>query len=666
MKRCPECRRDYFDETLIYCLDDGNALLEGPASATESVTSIVSEPVAHAISVPTNELPTRAQIHSTDHTAILPTGAGAYPVQNARAGRSRQLVIFGTFCLLMMGGIGFGIYKLGWPEKPELSRVPFQSMSIEPLTSNGKATDAVISPDGRQVVYVLDEGGKRSLWLRQVATMTDLQLREPDKEVFYWSLTISRDGDFLYYVYGGTSIRNRILYQMPLVGGTPKKIIEDIGSPIGLSPDGKQLAFVRSREKESAIMIANADGSGEREIAKRPGNRSFGSFFAGGIAWSPDAKKIISVSDVRDSEGRYHNIAEVSVDDGTERIITTHRWHEIQRMVFLTDGSGLLFTAAEKASENRAKQVWFMSYPEGEARKITKDLNHYTDLSLNADSNTLVTVQQNENANIWIAPDGDAGRAIQLSSVSGKMDGWDGISWTPDGKLVYHSVTGGNDGVWIMDGDGKNRKRLTSPETIAFWPSVTADGRFIFYNVEIGRMRRVWRMDIDGANQKEMFAGSGPKTAVGFLYYGDKGGTWKIPIDGGEPVQIPGVRSVDRCTISPNGELFACQFDPADGGQARLRVVSAADGGIVKDFTAKMELPARIRWTPDGRSVTYVSRVEGLRDIWSQPIDGGEPKRITNFRTDQIFSFSWGPENKLAISHGTSASDVVLIRNIEQ
>jgi hypothetical protein len=23
MKRCPECRRDYFDETLLYCLDDG-------------------------------------------------------------------------------------------------------------------------------------------------------------------------------------------------------------------------------------------------------------------------------------------------------------------------------------------------------------------------------------------------------------------------------------------------------------------------------------------------------------------------------------------------------------------------------------------------------------------------------------------------------------------
>src|SRR5688572_22658109 len=42
MKRCPECRRDYYDETLLYCLDDGTALLEGPASADEPATAVLS------------------------------------------------------------------------------------------------------------------------------------------------------------------------------------------------------------------------------------------------------------------------------------------------------------------------------------------------------------------------------------------------------------------------------------------------------------------------------------------------------------------------------------------------------------------------------------------------------------------------------------------------
>jgi Tol biopolymer transport system component len=80
-------------------------------------------------------------------------------------------------------------------------------------------------------------------------------------------------------------------------------------------------------------------------------------------------------------------------------------------------------------------------------------------------------------------------------------------------------------------------------------------------------------------------------------------------------------------------------------------------------FDVKFELPARIKWAPDGRSVTYVSREAGIRDIWSQPIDGSAPKRITNFNADQIFAFDWSRDNKLVISYGTSTSDVVLIRN---
>lgn len=44
MKRCPECRRDYYDETLLYCLDDGTALLEGPANE-EPVTAILHSAV---------------------------------------------------------------------------------------------------------------------------------------------------------------------------------------------------------------------------------------------------------------------------------------------------------------------------------------------------------------------------------------------------------------------------------------------------------------------------------------------------------------------------------------------------------------------------------------------------------------------------------------------
>ena len=163
-------------------------------------------------------------------------------------------------------------------------------------------------------------------------------------------------------------------------------------------------------------------------------------------------------------------MVEVPVAGGAERILTSQRWYQIQRLAWLADGSGLLMTAAEKASDSRSRQIWHLSYPGGEARKITNDLNNYMGISLNADSSVLVTVQENQSTDIWVAPDGDAGRATQFKSVSSNLDGFDGVMWTPDGKIVFNSMAGGKDGIWIMEADGKNRKPLSTADNIDLWP----------------------------------------------------------------------------------------------------------------------------------------------------------------------------------------------------
>ena len=48
--------------------------------------------------------------------------------------------------------------------------VPFQNMSMEKLTSSGKAILATISPDGKYVAYVQHGGTEFSLWIRQTTT----------------------------------------------------------------------------------------------------------------------------------------------------------------------------------------------------------------------------------------------------------------------------------------------------------------------------------------------------------------------------------------------------------------------------------------------------------------------------------------------------------------
>ncbi|MGI8897576.1 MAG: protein kinase domain-containing protein [Pyrinomonadaceae bacterium] len=610
----------------------------------------------------------QVKINSTQHLAVnttqteiaRSTSSAEYVVSEIKS-HKRAVGIAVIALLLAIGGVLFALYKFGWLERSVTTSAPFQAMKITKLTSNGKATSAVISPDGKQVFYVIDDAGRRSLWLRQIATATDVQLRAPE-DTFYIGLTISPDSNFLYYASRGASVLNRGLYKMPVVGGNPRRVVDDVGSPISFSPDGRQIAFVRNGEAESALMIANADGTQERKIAirQRGASGSFGNFFQGGTAWSPDGKKVASIALSIETGRGFQNVVEVPVEGGTERPLTSQSWYQIQRLAWLADGSGLLMTAAEQAADFQATQIWYLSYPSGEARKITNDLKEYQNISLNADSSILVTVQADRDANIWVAPNGDASRATQLTSVSSGKDGSIGVAWTPHGQIVYHAMAGGKEGIWIMEADGNNRRQLTTGETVDFFPSVSADGRYVVFVSERMGRRGIWRMDIDGSNPKHLTdRGNYPQATAEWVIYQTARGLWKVSINGGEPVRL-GENMVWNA-ISPDGKLIAYALNTPLPG--KLAVISIEGGSPVQVFDVQPNLPARIRWTPDGRAVTYVASQNGISDIWSQPLDGGESKKLTNFKSDRIFSFDWSRDNKLVISHGTAASDIVLIRN---
>ena len=350
MKRCPSCGKAYTDETLNFCLDDGSVLADHyPEHATEILRD------SNPLNDPSNEV-----IRSGEPTAIL---------QNKRSLTSAAIIPIGVILLIGLGAVGYKV----WNRQGAAGR-PFASMKMSKLTANGKAIAAVISPDGKQVVYVREEGGLGSLWLRQIATGSEVQLTQPDN-VFYRALTISPDGNFLYFANGPAAGPNqsKALYQMPLLGGAPRKLIDTISTPIGFSPDGAQIAFVRNVEGEADLLVARADGTGERKIASRPSPPSFsafGNFGQGGVAWSPDGKRIALITANTDANGSFTSVVEVPAAGGEERLLTPQRWYQIERIAWLPDGSGLLMTGYEQAAEGSSQQVWYLAYPTGEAARI--------------------------------------------------------------------------------------------------------------------------------------------------------------------------------------------------------------------------------------------------------------------------------------------------------
>ncbi len=138
MKRCPECGREY-DNTMMFCLDDGAELLYGPASMDEPATAILSVPGAVATGFPSSESPTKPPINTTDQTAILPIGTGDI-VPKSTGFDKRLLAVPLLLVIIVLGGL-LG-YKYFAPAKQ------INSIAVMPFVNESGNADVEYLSDG--------------------------------------------------------------------------------------------------------------------------------------------------------------------------------------------------------------------------------------------------------------------------------------------------------------------------------------------------------------------------------------------------------------------------------------------------------------------------------------------------------------------------------------
>jgi len=551
---------------------------------------------------------------------------------------------------------------------------PFEEIDMSRITSSGRAGDASISPDGKVIAHSVFQQGKSSIWIRQVATGSSVQVAAPFEGTMLGT-SIMPDGEFLLYAF-----KSRIehplgaLYKVPLLGGQPRVVLTNLESAVGVSSDGSRLAFLRqfSETGEEALMIASADGSGEKKLVVKDGAKAFFISQSTGPAWSPD-DRLIAVSGGTVTDRFAMGVLLVSVEDGSESWLGEQRWGVVNRVAWLPDGSGVIVRGNPLGGADG--QIWCLDYPEGSLRRVTNDLNAYegTSIGITRDGRVLSAVMVEIRSSIWTVGERGRGRERQVTGGGSDYQGVRGLDVLPDGRLLYGSLVSGNGDLWLVNPDGSGAAQLTVDPADDFDPVVAPDGFSVVFVSERSGTPQVWKINIDGTGLKQLTTAEDYLPTVSpdgrWVYYaswaGGKMNIWRVQFDGGTPEMVVAKPSLAP-QISPDGKFLACSYQASAGTPYRAAILPIEGGEPLAIFDIAGETGRTWRrWSADGKNLLYIDQEAGVFNVYAKPVTGDRSQRVTQFESGVLFGFAVSRDGSvLAVARGSRNSDVVLISDI--
>ena len=588
----------------------------------------------------------------------------------------RRSLLTGVAVAGLVVAIGFIVYRSGIlaGEIPQHASeaVLSEPLSISRITNGGKFVATTISPDGKFVAYAQNSSsGEGMLYIRQIETGNERRLLEPAKRDF-GSVSFSPDGTFIFYIAYEAGDPSGSLYKVPVIGGEATRVLQGVKFMFSISPDGKQAAFYRydDQNNQRSVVIASLEGNGEARTLISMPNAGISSV----PAFSPDGKYISysSAERSKDFTEPQFGISIIEIATGQSRSLSDEKWFEIGKTVWVPDGSGLIFPGNRPRS---GIQIYSMSYPSGEVRQITNELNYYGNygMGITRDGSTIVADLWETQAQLWsIDSSGSTADAEQLTN--GISDGAAGLAAMADGQIIYSTRTGEDSDLWILrDEDGmREGKPLTADAATEGGVCAPRDGAFVVFASDRAGSSHLFRTASGGVDAQQLTFGDASEGSPDCMpdgsavLYNSEGRIWKIPADGGEPVRLTDFYCIVP-SISPDGKFFSCiQPTIQQIKNATLAIVPIEGGVPIKTFeVVPFSFYYRpIRWTSDGKGLVFKRIEKQTGNLWRQDVSGGEPKRITDFKSDVIFNHAYSHDGKkLIVSRGKVAYNTVILKN---
>jgi serine/threonine protein kinase/Tol biopolymer transport system component len=634
----------------------------------------------------------------------LDSGSSEPIVLSALASNARRLptTIFAVVaCVIAAIALIFGLRTKPTAAPPPAvvaapAEEPAAEIAMRRLTNSGRVTHATISRDGRYIAYVTHNEKGASVILQQVATGSSITIVPPLETSHYAGLSFTPDSNHIIFTRYDASVFAAI-YELPILGGTPAKIVDDADTVPAISPDGRQIAFARDdfNLSSSVVMIVSRDGSNLRRVGKWAlPNRVLSP------AWSPDGKTIVVV--------RASELFAISLPSNQVTSVPLGGWRGVLRGVsWSADGNSLIVSgASEHASGNM--QLMRVAWPSGTVTPLTNDSDDYAE-PVGATSPAISAVQVKRESNVWSV--GLDGTSKQLTRGLASSAGMGGATWTADGRIVYSSAASGTFDIWLQDPSTGVAVPLTRDTTAEYRPTVLPDGKTVLYVARTASAGSIWRINLDGTNKQQLTNGGddyeyalspdhkriiyatldakssrylirsvgidggasttlaaggavlkdlevAPDGEIVFTAYEDTAlRVFKVPAAGGAMQRLtPG--KAGGAVVSPDGTQVALSYEWDDYMKTKLAIVPLAGGAPSKVFPLG---GWRYRWMPDGKSIVYTLPAGTTENVFVQSVAGGAPRQLTSFQDGSIANFDIGPKGTLLVTHYVEATDVVAL-----
>ncbi|MBL8180509.1 MAG: winged helix-turn-helix domain-containing protein [Blastocatellia bacterium] len=541
---------------------------------------------------------------------------------------------------------------------------------VDRLTNDSNCSGTV-SPDGNFVLCMIRNGELgSSLELRSTDGTTKRRIIDYPDAVFY-AARFSHDGRNIYYVVDERSDQaDGSLMRISVLGGEAKVIERNVGS-VSVSKTGKLAVFRVIDPGESVVLIEDSNGEFKRVAARFPANFRLWNF-----RFTPDEKGMLcAVRKQISSEKNVFYVTEVSLEDGSEKVIVPERDTLIASAEWLPDRSALILAIREPNADIR--QLWSYVPSTGKMERITNDNESYSPVDLIDGGKAISATVASDRTRLWTAqftPTDKPPFQFRPIDVSGQAVG--DLFWLPDGRIGYKQIENTAEVIRLIDPTTGNGTRVTAG-TDGFWlqPTLSGDRRGIVFNSARSGLTQLWRVAFDGTSPIKLTESATPvfdgmQLADGTVLYStfDAKGGWYLARrspDGVESVVLNGSREAN--VISTDGSLMAYFRLNETSKQREIVVISLPEMTVLKQFPIEKGGVRQIAFDRTSSSLFYSLVLNNSSELFRQSLAGGTPTKISNFGSEMVQSFALSTsDTQIVASRGTTSYDVALIRSGSQ